>query len=264
MLCSEVRQYVFAFLDNELDAPLSIELQCHLETCPQCARECEIERVIRRQLVQTLETQVAANAVDTEREFEHAMARVFERPPRDASMRGRKKRRWLVPLGGIAVLGFAIALFLGSPRGSSKHFVDLLVADFEHFQERGRLLQVSSSQPDVVSDWLAKQTALPVRLPVIHEMDGRLLGARKCKIDGKPAAFAVYELKNALASLVVMPGSDHDLETMERVQDGAHIHWVDRCKGHTVLACKRGALVYAAVSTLPEGALRPLMIDAEH
>ena len=140
-------------------------------------------------------------------------------------------------------------------------FVDLLISDFEHFEENGRPLQIASSDPNAVSAWLADQTALLVALPELNDKEGKLLGARKCKIDGKPAAFAVYDLAGSLASLVVTPGPHPDLDLMERVEQGGHTHWVDRCKGHTVLACKRDALIYAAVSTLPDDRLFPLMTN---
>jgi len=39
MNCRELREYLFAFLDNELDAASSIEVQEHLEHCPLCARD---------------------------------------------------------------------------------------------------------------------------------------------------------------------------------------------------------------------------------
>ena len=48
MNCTEIREYLFAFLDNELDAHLSIELQHHLDHCPACAQQAEIEREGRR------------------------------------------------------------------------------------------------------------------------------------------------------------------------------------------------------------------------
>ncbi len=64
MICSEVREYLFAFLDNELDAQLSIALQLHLEHCPICAREVEIERTIREQLVCVLEAQCPEKQLD--------------------------------------------------------------------------------------------------------------------------------------------------------------------------------------------------------
>ncbi len=55
MICAEAREYLFAFLDNELDAALSMQVQRHLERCPECAREAEIERTIGKQLTTTLQ-----------------------------------------------------------------------------------------------------------------------------------------------------------------------------------------------------------------
>jgi anti-sigma factor RsiW len=138
-------------------------------------------------------------------------------------------------------------------------FVDRLIADFEDFQAQGQPLQIASSDPFEVSNWLVNQTALTVTLPEAKEKGVKLLGARKCQIAGQPAALAAYEIGGSLATLVVVPGAPSDVDNMARVEHDGHTHWVDRCKGHTVLACQRGPLVYAAVSKLPENRLRALM-----
>ncbi len=46
MRCGDVREFMFAFLDNELDVRRSMALQRHLDRCPYCARQVEIERII--------------------------------------------------------------------------------------------------------------------------------------------------------------------------------------------------------------------------
>lgn len=264
MNCRELREYLFAFLDSELDAPLSIEVQRHLEQCPECAREAEIEQAIHRQLSQALHESGEGATGGEVSELEAIVATITARD--SGSVRHAMRfRRWSVVLAAAAVVGFAViggVKWIGrqTPH-SANQLVDLLISDFEHFEEKGRPLQIASSDPSAVSSWLADQTALVVALPHLNERDGKLIGARKCKIDGKPAAFAIYDLGGTLASLVVLPGAHPDVDTMERVEQGGHTHWVDRCKGHTVLACKRGPLVYAAVSTLPEDRLFPLMAN---
>ncbi len=50
MSCTEIREYLFAFLDNELDVHLSIEVKRHLDHCPDCAQRAEIEREIAEAL----------------------------------------------------------------------------------------------------------------------------------------------------------------------------------------------------------------------
>lgn len=265
MNCRELREYLFAFLDNELDAALSIEVQRHLEQCPECAREAEIERAIRRQLSQSLNDvgEVATHSDDSQfDELLHSITRHHKPNLKRVLL----PNRWAALLSAAAVIGFAVIvgfLWRGEALHRPNQFVDLLIADFEHFQEKGQPLQIASSDPVEVSNWVADQTAFNVTLPALTEPHGKLLGARKCVIDGKPAALAAYDINGSLASLVMMPGTYPDIDNMERIEQGGHTHWVDRCKGHTVLACKRGPLVYAAVSKLPEDRLLALMTNPD-
>jgi anti-sigma factor RsiW len=264
MNCRELREYLFAFLDSELDAPLSIEAQRHLEQCHECAREAEIERAIHRHLSNAVHGTECGTVPVEEEEPEAVLSTITSRRW-EVFRPARRPRRWILPLTAAAAIGLAVIGGITWDRTpshqASNPLVDLLISDFEHFEEKGRPLQIASSDPSAVSAWLADQTALPVELPELNEKEGKLLGARKCKIDGKPAAFAAYELAGTLASLVITRGPHPDVDRMERVEQGGHTHWVDRCKGHTVLACKRDALVYAAVSTLPGERLSPLMTN---
>lgn len=269
MGCSETREYLFAFLDNELDAPLSIELQMHLERCHDCAREVEIERAIRRQLGCALEQSGNQPSLDDKtlrRTVEHITTCEKDSLADHSS---RRKLRWWASRRAFLATGIAAAIVMvptlwlalrgrGDGLGHNR-LADLVVEDFEHFLENGQPLQIESSDRRSVSDWLYRQTALAVVLPVSHDSRCKLLGGRKCKIGGRAAAFAAYEMDGVPASLVVLPGEQGELDEMDRVVYEGRTHWVDRCKGHTVTACRRGELVYVAVSTLPEEELVFLM-----
>jgi len=262
MTCSEARQYIFAFLDNELDSALSLDIQQHIEHCPHCARECEIENAVRRQMVARLRQDDQIPAFD-ESTLVDAM-----RSGNDASFTrsivARKSRwSWGLRATGViaAVLLLAFTLFVANrgPAANGSTFADALVDDFDHFVSESKPLQIVSADTDEVSRWLQEQTALVVRMPALDSSIAELQGGRKCKIAGKPAAFAVYRVGDELASIVAMQGSEDSLAHMRRVDLDGHTHWVDRCRGHTVLACRRGELVYAVVSRLPEESLLLLM-----
>ena len=66
MNCGEAREYLIAFLDGELDASLSVEVQLHLDHCCDCAREAEIERTIRGRLAGVLQGRAASPTPDEE------------------------------------------------------------------------------------------------------------------------------------------------------------------------------------------------------
>lgn len=261
MTCSEAREYLFAFLDGELDAALSIELQRHLEHCPECAREAEIERTVRRQLDAALNPQ---DATAPQEAMERVMAQI-------RSVKGRTRpsplRRFPI---GVWLLGLAAAVLVLTFGGwfasrddhkpeSSQRFPDLMVADFEHFLETGKSLQLQSSDPTETSAWLLDRTKVAAALPVMQHGRCKLLGARSCKVSGRPAAFAFYEIEGQPASLVAINGSDADLHQMRMVTADGRTHWIDRCRGHTVVACVVDGVVRAAVGRVSEQELLSLL-----
>ena len=289
MNCPEVREYLFAFLDNELGAPLSIELQRHIERCPECAREVEIERTVRKALVSRLAAcglgpeawglrlETGQNTAPLERDI---------LPPVLASGTGRKEGFSLSRLSwrAVAVTTLAAAVLIAviawqwprtigprnhgprenGDRPTASHFADWVVADFQHFIHDGLEVQFASDDPAEVSNWLLDRTGLAVSMPAVADPHGRLIGARKCKIDNRPAAFAMYRIDGVPASLVVARGEGLDLDRMQRFRSGGETHWVDHCRGHTVIACRRNDLSYTAVSTLPREELLGLMTDASY
>ncbi len=261
MICSEVREYIFAFLDNELDVPQSIELQHHLDHCPDCAREAEIERTIRKRLEIALES-----GDDSIPDFTEALPPEFDRQRYAAMFRKQhrrsalKHRRLIMKAAAVLVIAVGSWMILyEKDQVDNPRFSDLVVADFEHFVEENKPLQLVSAESTQVAAWLLEETAIEVNLPDPSGSDWRLVGARRCKIDGRKAAFVIYESKAGLASLVALHGTSDTLRGLQKIEHENQMHWVDRCRGYTVTACQRGDLVYAVVSQLPEDALISLM-----
>jgi len=259
MICSEARQYIFAFLDNELDSALSVEVQQHIEHCPLCARECEIENVVRRQLAARLQQAPAVPEFDESAFLSQLRAEAAV--PLGAPRTTRPYWK-LVTAGAIAAaVVFVASLFVvNSARPTpGVSLADALVDDFQHFVAESKPLHIVSTDAVEVSEWLRNRTSLAVSVPPIDPAMASLMGGRKCKINGKPAAFVIYRIGDEMASVVALRESDEALVHMKRVDRNGHTHWIDHCRGHTVLACRRGGLIYAVISRLPEESLSPLM-----
>lgn len=260
MTCRDAHEYLFAFLDSELDAALSIEFQRHIEHCPACAREVEIERAIRRRI---------ETAVDASRVPAPAMSHFTGEP---GSLIGGRSRLRPMRRGRAIIAGFAAVVLLGlwgwlgrSGLPSDAGLADHLVSDFEHFLAEGLPVQTSSSDPGEVAGWLRKHTDVPIQLASTGAPGWRLTGGRKCVIDGRVAAFAAFERERdgAAASVVAIVASADALRGMSVVRRDEETHWVDKCRGHTVVAGTRGGLVYAVVSQLPEEDLLVLLRGEE-
>lgn len=263
MTCGEAREYLFAFLDNELDASLSIGLQQHLDRCHDCAREAEVERAIRRELGENLDGQKVDPAPGAQ-----ALLRTMSRAAGQRSRFAKFGRRAALAASIVFLVIAGSATWLGLRDGWGEQrpnrFAEAVVADFEHFLSEGRTLQLVSTDRETVAAWLRRETGLDIREPLPQGPHCRLVGARKCKLLGRTAAFAVYEMNGQTASLIVVDRKRADLDGMEQFDHEGKTHWVDRCKGHTVVACPRGDVVYAAVSVLPQHELIRLMSGAEH
>lgn len=267
MTCGEVREYLFAFLDNELDAPLSIELQRHLDGCACCAQEAEVERTVQRRLADAMKA--GAGDLPAFPEDEEELFVSVSRPvaafgsPR--SIR-RVHRSRLIGLAAVVVVGVSIGLVYRYSKSAPAPlgFVDAVVSDFAHFLSEGKAVQIESGDRLIVGDWLRRRTALALALPVAIDPPCRLLGGRKCRIAGRSAAFAAYDMDGAPASLVAMAAEEADLKEMKQIRHEGAPRWVKHRKGFTVVASRRKQLVYVAVARLPEEELFCLVADVVH
>ncbi len=249
MICSETSEYLFAFLDNELDASLSMDFQHHIDHCAVCAREIEIERAIHGQLACALKTQGSKISFN-----KHAIKQIIRRNKTSVVQpRLVFRRTFLAACAAVIVVAgitsyFAIQ-YLNITRDHSK-FIDLVVTDFKHFLREDQPIHFASSNANAVSDWLMQQTNIEVILPSVKGTYCKLIGARKCEIQGEPAAFVVYEMQGTPISLLAVTGRSDALKQMDQIEHNGRIHWVDHLKDVSVVAYRQNNLVYTMVSKL--------------
>ena len=251
MNCRELREYLYAFLDSELDSALSIEVQRHLEQCPECAREVEIEWAIKGKLSEALSHEPVDVEFD-ERTLQRWLEHEQTRRPSGRWRHRRSLKRFAAAAAIVAFIGIWFGVRGVSPRADAAPLTELLVADYTHFVKEGRPVQMVSSDRVALADWLRDKTSLDVRLPRLRNSSCVLVGGRKCEVNGRPAAYAVYDSEGTAASLIALDARHADLRGIPTTTHDGRLLWVQRWKGHTVLACQRDGLVYAAVSTLPE------------
>lgn len=259
MTCAEVRQYVFAFLDSELDGALSIELQRHLEGCPRCAREAEIERTVRHHLSRALRAGASAAVLD-ERDLLRDVAREIPRWRR----RLRFRPFAMATAGVAAALCIVTGLWLAT-KGETRHkFASLLATDYQKFLDHGGQVEFASTDPASASAWLRDQLGMTVSLSSLDGASRKLVGVRKCKLGGVPTAFVAYEIEGTPAVLAVLNGERLDMSGMRRVERDGRTRWECREGEYTIVACRRDDLVYAAISTLSGDPLLALVRAGEH
>ncbi len=252
MNCAEVRALLFAFLDNELDAAKSIDVQQHLEQCAVCAQDAEIERLVRRQLANSLADPIGASAFRLPAEITG---------PRIRSLRPAWRGVVAACVILLPLIGYGIWRASGPSDDAPKSFLELVVADFEHFLSEDRKVKLASADTNEVSQWLESNTG--IRLDIVSHGDCRLLGARSCSLAGSPAAFAAYEMSGVPASLVAVNPDAFDFRAMRAVDDDADCLSGER-RGVHVVACRRGDKIIAAVGRLSVSQLEHLIPEVAH
>ena len=140
-------------------------------------------------------------------------------------------------------------------------FADVLITDLQHVSTGGSTVEFASQDSAVVAAWIRRQTRWDVKIPASDEPSIRLLGARRCSIAGRHAASALYTIEGKDASLVIVPTVETDMSGMKPSSKAGH--FVDRCKGFTVMAWRDGSLTYAAVGKVSQGALSRLVPSSQ-
>ncbi|MBW8000448.1 MAG: twin-arginine translocation signal domain-containing protein [Planctomycetes bacterium] len=249
MICSETSEYLFAFLDNELDASLSMDFQHHIDHCAVCAREIEIERAIHGQLacaLKTLGSEIPFNKHAIKQILRQSKASIFH-------YRLTSRRTFLAACAAVIVtVGITSYFTIQYLNVINEHsrFINLVVSDFKQFLREGQPIHFASSNANAVSDWLMRQTDIEVILPSVKGTYCKLIGARKCEIQGEPAAFVVYEMKGTPISLLAVTGRSDALKQLDQIEHNGRIHWVDSLKDISVVAYRQNNLVYTMVSKL--------------
>lgn len=114
MRCHEVRKYLYAFADGELEIKDNLEVLAHLNMCPACAERLDVEQQLK---------QCLAGLFAAERAPEALTARVWEqvRPARSGRRAGsRSAVRFLGPaLAAAALIALVVLVWIEARPGRS-------------------------------------------------------------------------------------------------------------------------------------------------
>lgn len=193
--CLAMRQLLHPYLDGELNARDAIEIQSHLEGCPDCTAVYRNEKLYLDALKDLLPR--AHAPIGLEFKVKQALDKVTERKQSSSWF------RWaLVPSLAVAVIVLATSVFLVR-QPSVPEFVDAAVATHERYAAHELSLEVNSSDPLRVSKWLQEQTGFSVSLAQGPVKNLKLMGGRLVQVHGKKAVLLAYDVGGRPLSLVM-------------------------------------------------------------
>jgi anti-sigma factor RsiW len=240
MSCSEIRPRIALYVDREVAGAEALEFEAHLTECAECRREFDDLR----------------ETVDAVR----GASPIYEVPERSNATVGKivadwerrqRQRRWVPALVG-AALGIAMLVAWWVSAGQSG-YEQFAAQAHRNYARRTFPLDIVSSQPQVVSDWLVPRVPFHLKLPDYPE--GRpkpyvLAGARLMQYRGEDVAYLAYEMNRKPISLLISSSSRVVPSGGESYESAGLTFYFSSEQGLRIITWKDKGLTYAQVSDL--------------
>lgn len=229
MKCNEARNLIVPYLDSELDARTTQEIQLHLQSCAECAELFAQEEKFNEHLFRVLRAGQATPAV---------WAKV------ESQLRPARAARWLrrhwkrVALGGVAALVIAAVGIFVAPRlgGSSLDLARAIEKDHGEFVAGQMRSQFIGNVPAEITSKFQGRLDIDA-FAARPAADGfRYQGARLCHLSGVPVAWTLGRFENVPISLIVFRKNEleHFPQTKARL-----------ASGHSVVCTRTGRFQFA-------------------
>ena len=250
MSCEEVREFLDAYVDRELDVVTTTQFERHLTECVTC-------RAISEQY-QDLHGTVRAKIP-----YFEAPEELEKKIRAQLSPAGRRQNRsvrgeWFPRWPGWAIAGSLAALLIFSVvigniarrPSASQILADQVVASHIRSLMANHLADVISSDQHTVKPWFSGKVDFA---PVVKDLSSTgfpLVGGRLDYLDNRPVAALVYKRRQHTINLFLWPSSDSD--------SGPRATTI---KGYNVVHGTRSHMTYWAVSDLNAAELSEFVRD---
>ena len=194
----EASRLLNAYVDRELDASKSLELEAQLAADPALRERFERLRELSAGIREKAEYHAAPASL---------VARLSAALPRAAGAAPWRATRWIAPIAAAALVAvLAVGIALVRP-GDEEALLREMVASHVRSTLGNRLIDVASSDQHTVKPWLSAR--LPFSPPVADfSQEGfELAGARLDYVGGHPVAVLVYKRRQHLIDAFIWPGS---------------------------------------------------------
>jgi anti-sigma factor RsiW len=236
MTCESLSSVAGAYLDDELDAGLNVQVREHLAACESCAK-------VQNQLL-ALRAAIRDNApyYRAPADLSHRVRTAVRRAERQSG----GAWRWLAVAAAMLLavsLGWNIALFRSRTSGADSIAQDVLSSHVRSLMGT-HLLDMPSSDQHTVKPWFNGKLDFSPDVRDFAVQGFPLIGGRVDYVDGRPVAALVYQGRRHVINLFTWPAAASGGDT-ELVRNGYHIvHW------------NRAGMAWWAVSDLNAAELR--------
>jgi anti-sigma factor RsiW len=229
MTHEEAHKLLHAYVDGELDAAKSLELEAHLAGNPGARAACERLRAMSTAIRERADYHVAPPALA-------ARLRASLPSVPEGAARRVPGLRWLKPAAAfatVALLAWGVTILSLGP-GEDERIAQEVLASHVRATLGNRLFDVASSDQHTVKPWLSARLAFSPPVADVSAQGFELRGGRLDYVGGQSVGVLVYQRRQHVIDVFVWPAPAHKAEQMltrngfniERFARGGMSFWV--------------------------------------
>ncbi len=245
MNCKEVKKYLDAYVDGELEAGLMLEVDNHLEACENCSSSV----LVKRQLKSELYALGQATAPD------HLRKQI-----NNLSQKGHLTRKIVtitaLPLAAAAAL--LVVLSMPNSQPKEEPLADV-VEDVVERHIRELPMEVQGPDPSQAATWFRGKVDFPVRAPALNLKKASFEGARLSNVRAHQAAHMTYNVDGHRVTVMIFNPRTTSLSGGQKVKVGNRTVLLGRRNGFNVAIFQDNDMAYALSSDLPRDHLLKLV-----
>ena len=245
--CEETQAYLQEFMDASLAPDKEGVLRAHLESCPACAGELQIQRDVRRRVAAEVPRREAP--ADLKRRVQEVLT------PRDTPIWGLVPRpvlQWGLAVATLALISLvSLTLLHRSPGERIPTILIEALNDHRSFVTRATPPALATADRREVRNWLEAKVGFAVDPPVGRGDGLRFMGGDVTFFLERKVACLLYGKGEKLVSLFVLPEEGVEVPRQGFRQVGGLEVYVASQEGYGMVLWRKGNLLYTVVSQLP-------------
>ncbi|HWZ42782.1 MAG TPA: anti-sigma factor [Candidatus Saccharimonadales bacterium] len=252
MQCLESSRIRDAYLDGEIDALHSVELEDHLATCADCRMNLESQRVLKG-LLQNASLRFSAPVGLQDEILRSLTLAPPESPVKEAIAADRRwlavpAVRWRLAAAGLcAVLAGVFAMLLWSRGHAEQRLAEQVVDNHIRSMMANHLADVPSSDQHSVKPWFNGKLSFSPNVADLAAKGFPLAGGRLDYMDNQNVAALVYRRRAHIINVFIYPASGDTSPVLTQRRGYNLVHW------------DSGGMEYWAVSDLNASELQELV-----
>ncbi len=224
MDCKQMRDYMSAHLDRELDPVASSAMEVHLNSCSACAQAYAAQTALQTALRKQARYHDASPALAAR------IRKVIAAQGGAAPSKNATRWQWwplAAAIAATAVISWttAVQMEFGS---RDERITEQVIAGHARSVLTNHLTEVASSDQHTVKPWLSSKLDFSPPANDFSAAGFPLVGARLDYIDSRPVAALVYQHRQHVINLFVWPDTKASAAMRSSSKQGFNVlHWAN-------------------------------------